>query len=172
MAKKTETITLYVSEIVYEVKNNAYLTGKSRKNGENHEQVASIQASDDEEDKNQILRSIQVATAELRNVMSEYLTSTDTAGNNILLAEKTADDKSATIVFTLNMPSNFNAATVQTITQAAHDYAVNKATSNWLLITYKQDAADYLAKANANAATIREALSKRLSPSRTAPTTT
>lgn len=166
MAKKTETITLYLSELLYDVRNKVYLTGKSRKNGENHETVANIQASEDEEDENQILRSIQSATGELRNVMSEYLTETTAKDDNIWL-DKT---KNASITFTLNMPSNYNQATVKTITSAAHDYAVNKAASDWLLITDKNDAQDYLAKANANASVIREALSKRVCPSRTAPT--
>ena len=168
MAKKTETITLYVSEMLYEVQNNSFLTGKSRKAGENHEQVANIQASDDDEDKNKILRSIQVAASELRNVMSEYLTGTSTTDNNILLD----DSKTKTIVYTLSMPSNYNQATVEAITQASHDYIVNRAVSAWLLITDKSDAQDYLAKAKANAAAITMALSKRVCPSRTAPSTT
>lgn len=166
MAKKTETITLHVSELIYDVRNKAYLTGKSRKNGENHEAVANMQASEDEEDENQILRSLQSATGELRNVMSEYMSDTSASDDNIWL-DKTKDK---TITFTLSMPSNYNQATVKTISSAAHDYAVNKAVSDWLLITDKNDAGDYLSKANANAATIREALSKRVCPSRTAPT--
>lgn len=166
MAKKTETITLHVSELIYDVRNKAYLTGKSRKNGENHEAVANMQASEDEEDENQILRSLQSATGELRNVMSEYMSDTSASDDNIWL-DKT---KNKTITFTLSMPSNYNQATVKTISSAAHDYAVNKAVSDWLLITDKNDAGDYLSKANANAATIREALSKRVCPSRTAPT--
>lgn len=166
MAKKTGTITLYVSELIYDIRNKAYLTGKSRKNGENHEEVANMQASEDEEDENQILRSIQSATGELRNFMSEYMSETSENDDNIWL-DKT---KNKTITFTINMPSNYNQATMKTISSAAHDYVVNKSVSDWLLITDKNDAGDYLSKANVNAATIREALSKRVCPSRTAPT--
>lgn len=36
MAKKVIAITLYMSELVYDVQNKTYLTGRSRKTGSNH----------------------------------------------------------------------------------------------------------------------------------------
>ena len=56
MAKKTIAITLYMSELIYDVQNKTYLTGRSRTNGTNHEEVANMQANDDDENANQILR--------------------------------------------------------------------------------------------------------------------
>lgn len=47
MAKKTITLTLYVSELVYDIQNKTYLTGRSRRTGTNHEEVANMQANDD-----------------------------------------------------------------------------------------------------------------------------
>ena len=40
MAKIALTVTLYMSEIIYRVQNKTYITGRSRQNGNNHEEVA------------------------------------------------------------------------------------------------------------------------------------
>ena len=48
MAKQNVSITLYVSEMLYDIQNKTYLTGRSRQNGQNHEEVANMMASDDE----------------------------------------------------------------------------------------------------------------------------
>ena len=58
MAKQNVSITLYVSEMLYDIQNKTYLTGRSRQNGQNHEEVANMMASDDEENGNQVLRSL------------------------------------------------------------------------------------------------------------------
>lgn len=72
--KYTLKVTLYISELIYDVQNKASLTGRSRLlPGQNDEQVAHMQASDDEEDANQILRSIQNAFALLKNKLAEYI---------------------------------------------------------------------------------------------------
>ncbi len=65
MAKKTITITLYMSELIYDVQNKTYLTGRSRSTGKNHEEVAHMQANDDDENANQIARSIGNAFANM-----------------------------------------------------------------------------------------------------------
>ena len=63
MAKKTITITEYMSELLYDIQNKTYLTGRSRQTGANHEEVANMQANDDDENANQIIRSIGNAFA-------------------------------------------------------------------------------------------------------------
>ena len=52
---KTISITLDLNEIIYDIQNKTYLTGRSRHGGTNHEQVANMQANGDEESANQIL---------------------------------------------------------------------------------------------------------------------
>ena len=64
------------------------------------------------------------------------------------------------------MPSNFNPATNDTIGAALHQYIVNSAIGEWFTITDKADAADYLTLAAANLAEIREAINKRVRPTR------
>lgn len=160
MAKKTISITLYMSELIYDVQNKTYLTGRSRNTGDNHEQVANMQANEDEENQNQIVRSIGNAYANLKTKLSEYIEDSGSTANNILLS---ASDN---LQINLVMPSNFNPATNNTIGAALHQYIVNSAIGEWFTITNKADAADYLTLAAANLAEIREAINKRVRPTR------
>lgn len=66
-------LDLYPSEVLYDVKNKAFLTGRSRYNGQNDEEKANMQAGDDEEDINQIKRSITTAMNGLLPKLAEYL---------------------------------------------------------------------------------------------------
>lgn len=160
MAQKTISITLYMSELIYDVQNKTYLTGRSRNTGDNHEQVANMQANEDEENQNQIVRSIGNAYANLKTKLSEYIEDSGATANNILLS---ASDN---LQINLVMPSNFNPATNDTIGAALHQYIVNSAIGEWFTITNKADAADYLTLAAANLAEIREAINKRVRPTR------
>lgn len=161
MAKKNLTVTLYTSEILYDVMNKTYLTGRSRFIGTNNEEVANMQANEDEENENQLLRSIGNAFSHLKTRLSEYIEETATTVTNNLLTK----DKNLTI--TLVLPSNVNQATSDTVSSAAHQYIVNRAMADWFTITNKADAADYAAKAEVNLQELREAINKRVRPVRT-----
>lgn len=162
MAKKTLNITLYYSELMYDVQNKTYLTGKSRETGDNFEAVANMQANDDEENKNQILRSIGNAVSALKARLSEYLVDAGDSSSNILQVVEDAEK----LEFSLSMPSNYNNATRDTIAAAAHQFIVNTAIGDWFAITNKADASDYVAQATANIIEIKEAVSKRVRPTR------
>ena len=181
--KKPVTITLYLSELKYDVHNKTYLTGRSRQADGNYEQVAAMQSNDDEEDLNQLLRVIGNAYNRLKTEMAEYIiedgcqcgclsgntSTTDDVcncegeeGDNILLEND--DDDVLTIC--LQMPSNYNTGTIGTLTQEAHQYIVNITLAEWFNITNKQDAKEYYQMAAANLEVIRKALSKRVRPNR------
>ena len=165
MAKKTITISLYVSELLYDVQNKTYLTGRSRENGDNHEEVAHMKASDDEENGNQILRSIYNAYNTLKSKLSEYLDEDTVAGDNILDgADETGLDTDKVLSLVLKMPSNYNPATVEAVTSGCHQYIVNVAIADWFTITNKADAADYVKISDNNLNQIREAINKRIRP--------
>lgn len=167
MAQKNLTIKLYVSELMYDIQNLTYLTGRSRGNGQNFEEVANMQASDDDDNKNRILRSIQANFNLLRNKLSEYLVPGSpeaTEADTVLLDSS----KESTLSLTLSMPSNFNSSTAETISSAAHEFIMDMAVADWFTITNKADAADYISKAQGELNNIREAISKRIRPTRTA----
>ena len=165
MARKTLTITLVMSEILYDIMNKTHLTGRSRETGNNHEEIANMKANEDEENINQILRSIGNAFTNLKTKVSEYLEDKGTTANNILI------DTETNLTLALSMPSNYNEATKETLASAMHRFLVNSSIAEWFTITNKNDAADYVSLSTADIETIREAINKRTRPQRTAPTT-
>jgi hypothetical protein len=160
MARTDVKITLYKSEIIYDVQNKTYITGRSRQTGDNHEQVANMQANNDEENLNQILRSIGTAYDYMKAKMAEFMTGKDEDGNDILL------NISGNITVSLSLPENYNKATVDSIASALHNIIVNKAIADWFTLTNKADAADYAAAAASEVNILREALNKRTRPVR------
>lgn len=166
---KTLTVTLHKSEMIYQVQNKTYLTGLSRENGQNFEQVERLQANDDESHINQIVRSMDGAFAELKTKLSQYLVSSSVAStaNNIQVA--TTGTGNTAYVLALNMPSNFNDAVKETIAAACDKYVVNTAIADWFVITKPDEAPSYISLATVALQTIREAINKRISPTRTTP---
>lgn len=160
MAKKTITITEHISELVYDIQNKTYLTGRSRSDGTNHEFVANMQANDDDENANQILRSIGNAFSTLKAKLSDYIEESGTTANNTLI------NSTGNFVLTIKMPNNYNQSVNDSIAAAIHQYMVNIATGDWFAITNKADAGDYIKESEFNLNTIREAINKRVRPTR------
>lgn len=160
---QTINITLDINEIVYDIQNKTFLTGKSRHEGENHEQVANMQANDDEENANQILRSISAAFSNLKTKLGEYLKIPRLDASNELITRDTE------LTLNLLMPSNYNLSTIDTVASAAHQYIVSMAVNDWFTITDKKDAPEYAALAKTSLAILSEAVSKRSRPVRVIP---
>ena len=154
------TLTLKMSEIIYDIQNKTYLTGRSAANGENHSHVANMQANDDEENEAQILRSITTAYSILRNRFAEFLNDQTPLSNNDIL------DGKEDIQISLTMPSNFNSSVAKTIGEAAHQFIVSTAIADWFSITAKGETADYDVVAKESVRILEEALCKRKRPVR------
>ncbi len=90
--RKTIKMKLFVRELVYDIQNKTYLTGRSRQTGTNHEQVANMQANDDDENANQILRSIQNAFGTLKTKLSEWLDEEGTTATDELMSMTYSED--------------------------------------------------------------------------------
>ena len=160
MAKKTILLTLNISEILYEVYNKTYLTGRSKLSSDNYKEIANAQADDDEENKSQILRSIGNAISYVYTKLTGYVKpSGETATSNELM-------DAGNIELELNMPSNFNEMAAKTITASIHQYIVNTAIGEFFLLTNKADAAEYLTQAASNIGEMMEAVHKRVRPTR------
>lgn len=158
------TVTIDIQELVYDIQNKTYLTGRSRSDGKNYRQVALMQANNDDENLNQIMRSIGNAIAKVKNELSEVLKGNAKEVNNALNLDTTS------VSLMLYMPDNFNSAAGDSIVAAIHQFIVAYVTSEWFMITNKSDTDDYKRVAEANMELLREALCKRKKPSRT-PTT-
>ena len=161
--KKKISITLYTSEILHDVENTAYLTGKGRQAEGNESQVALMQASADPEDSDRIMRSIGTAYNSLYNIFGEYI-SDDTEASTNALWERGTD-----LTINLLMPSNFNRTATDIISTAAHEYVVNSALGDWFNITDKNDAEEYYTKASAYVTLLKTSLCKRVRPQRSNP---
>ena len=157
---QTVYIDLDINEIVYDIQNKTYLTGKSRRDGSNHEKVANMQANDDEENANQVLRSVSMAFSNLKTKLGEYLDLVSTTANNQLV------DVDAPLRLGLMMPSNYNLSTIDTIAAASHQYIVSMAVADWFTITNKTDSPEYKTLAEVSLQIISEAVNKRTRPVR------
>ena len=158
--KQDLAIKFKMSELIYDIQNKTYLTGRSVDNGNNSAHVANMQANDDDENSAQILRSITTAASVLRNRLAEYIEAEELSSSNDILSA-TED-----LTFNLRMPSNFNGAVAQTLGEVAHQFIVASAVADWFAITAKGETADYTGQAEASLGVIEEALCKRVRPTR------
>ena len=67
------TATIDIKELLYDIMNETYLRGRTIQNGENHKEVASMYASEDDENLDKLLRSIKKGFAEVKTELAEYL---------------------------------------------------------------------------------------------------
>lgn len=158
----TFSIILNVAWLVYEIRNKAHLTGESRRADNNYEQVANIQAGEDESQTSQIKRSIETAFSMLKNELSEYIIDATAPTSDISNALSSESD----FRITLTPPSNFNFATVDSIKEASHNYVVYKSLGEWFVITDKTDAKDYFDMAASCIMEVRKGISKRIRPTK------
>lgn len=163
MSKLPITITLYVSEILFDIQNRSYLTGRSigAEGKKTFEQVSDMEACEDEEDMAQILRSIGNAYEAIKTRLSEYIDASAVDADNILIDENT---KTLTIV--LRMPTNYNFSMTGPITTFIHQFVVCSAIADWFSLTNKEGAEDYVKMAAVNVEQINEAIHKRVRPRR------
>ncbi len=159
-AKKPVTVTIKISWLLYDIMNETFLRGRTIQNKENHKEVASMFASEDEENREKILRSIKRGFAEVKTELGEYLNENGTTTDN------SHYDGSTNLVMNLVMPSNFNEAATTGVGEAVHAYLANNAIADWYIVTNKQDAEQYYALAAKNMELIRQTVSKRSRPVR------
>ncbi len=153
-------ITIDLDEVIYDIQNKTYLTGKSRADGANYQQVAQMMANEDEENANQVRRSIHTALGEIHNALADYCRlGTDSVSNLY-------DEKTNSVTLICEMPSNFNQAALNGVALCIHQYVVARAVADWFTITHKADSGDYQAQATACLKTLAESLSKRNRPTR------
>lgn len=154
-------ITLSIPEIVYDVQNKTYLTGRSRDDGSNGRQTAAIQAGNDDPDLNQILRSLQTGIGCLLTELADWLPLGDKEFSNTTLPSLEKP-----IEIDLRLPTFFNPSLLRGVADAAHAYLTAVAVADWFAITNKADAPQYATAASEALATLRRAITRRTSPVR------
>lgn len=159
-SKKQVTATIKISWLLYDIMNETFLRGRTIQNAENHKEIASMFASEDEENREKILRSIKKGLAEVKTELSDYLDEDGTSTDN------SHYDGSTDLTLSLKMPSNFNEAATTGVGEAIHDYLKNSAIAEWYMVTNKADAEQYIALAQKSMQSIQQAVSKRSRPKR------
>lgn len=159
-AKKSVTVTTKIAWLLFHIMNETFLRGRTIQNKDNHKEVASMFASEDEENREKILRSIKCAHAEIKTELGEYLDEDGTSTDNSNYDGKTD------LTLNLKMPSNFNEAATTGIGEAVHAYLANMAIAEWYVVTNQQEADQYFALATKSMELIRQAVSKRSRPKR------
>lgn len=159
------TLTLYVKEIIFDIQNKTFLTGRSREaEAETGFEAASfMQASDDSEYNYQLLRSVSNALADLKSTMSDYMEASATTIDNLINGSV---DEMEEVNLNIEVPSNYNLAAADNLAAAIHQYIVNRSISDWFTITNKKDAEDYAKLAQEALGTVKRALYKRKRPER------
>lgn len=155
-------VKIKVGEVIYDVENKTYLTGRARADEKNYVSVANMQLNDDAENRNQVIRTIETALAELSVLMSQYLKTGYEPVDNQLDAK--LDEKE--IKFEFMLPANYDMLAGEALGAAMHDYLVARATGDWFAITNKPDAERYVALAKEISDRIVRILSKRKRPER------
>ena len=158
--KKKVTATIDIKELLYDIMNETYLRGRTIQNGENHKEVASMYASEDDENLDKLLRSIKKGFAEVKTELAEYLDEDGTTTDN------SRYDGESDLELNLTMPSNFNEAATTGVGEAIHDYLKDTAIAEWYMVTNKADAEQYVALAQKSLVSIQQAVSKRSRPKR------
>lgn len=182
--KHTITLRIYISELLYDVKQRAYTIGESLKTADNPATAALIQEAVDENE-NTLLRSFGQSFATLRDELGEYLISEKHEADNVLLDKETkiingltfgyagAPSENAeskvdnTLVLMLRMPTNYAMDSRESLATNIHAYIVDCALADWLSLTPARElAAQYTQSATADLLLIKQAVNRRQRPNR------
>ncbi|MCH5234477.1 MAG: hypothetical protein J1E16_04225 [Muribaculaceae bacterium] len=158
-SKKSVAVTLKMEEILFDVMNETFLKGRTIQDRTNHKEIASLFASEDEENKEKIMRSVKKSWGEIRSELSDYLDSQKLSTDNRNLTSTTGD-----LALNLVMPSNFNEAATDSVGDACHAFIVNNTVAEWYIVTKPDEAKTYFDLAQNAMELIRYSSSKRARP--------
>lgn len=164
--KKQLTVSLEVKELMFDIMNKTYLTGKARdaeQKGANYESASNMQASEDDENSYQLRRSMANAFSALKSLLGEYLDEDKSTTNNLISDEIDSDGQ---LVLAFKLPSNYNNASADSLGNNLHAYIVDIVVAEWFTITNKQDAQDYYTHSALSLEDAKRALYKRSRPTR------
>lgn len=162
---KTLTVTQYVKELVYDIRNKAYLTGQAREaEGEtNYEAASDMQATDEDGNLYQIRRTLANTFSCLKDLLGEYLDAETTTSDN-RITEEIDNDGVLTLAFIL--PGNYNNVSAESLGNGIHAYLVDMTLAEWFAITSKEDSQIYIRHSTTSLEIVRRALYRRSRPKR------
>lgn len=144
---KILTIRLKVSDVVYDIRNKAWLTARARDNGTNYKQVAFLKPDNEGGDLSQVKRSIGSAWSAINKLLVEYIPTSDLPAREDFVATPNADETGEYLEVTLWLPNNYNEGTREILADLLHRYIVASALGEWLRLNVAPDADKYFAEA-------------------------
>ena len=163
--KQIVKVNIDTATVLYDVRNKAYITGNSRMAAgtANYEAGSKMQASEDNEETDQLNRSFTTYFTGLKSKLGEYLDEETTTTNN-LIAQKIEEEGVLTLAFRL--PTNYNNASADALGAGIHAYLVDLILADWFNITNPQDSKTYTEHAGVMLEDVKSALYKRSRPTR------
>lgn len=182
MAKKI-IITLWKSELTYDIRNKVHLIARSREGALEASQTANMQLNEAEEEENQMLRSLGDAYSNMLAKLSPYFCPIveqreascgchhhhhHRTPDRVFIADNVQLEEENNKEFTvpLTMPDNFNEGCISDITAALHKFLVNSVIAEWFLVASPADAGAYLTLAEGDMGRARHGLHSRIKPVR------
>ena len=163
--KQIVTVHIDTANVLYDVRNKAYITGNSRmaSGAVNYEAGSKMQASEDTEEDDQLKRSLTTYFTGLKSKIGEYLDE-ETSTTNNLVSDLIEEEGILTLAFRL--PTNYNNASADALGAGIHAYLVDLILSDWFTITSPHDSGGYTQHAAVMLEDVKSALYKRSRPSR------
>lgn len=165
--KQTITVQQDVATILYDVRNKAYITGNSRMASAavNYETGSKMQASEDNEEDDQLKRSLTTYFTGLKSKLGEYLDEDTTTTNNLITQ---IIDEEGILQLSFRLPTNYNNASADALGAGIHAYLVDMVLADWFTITNPAESKTYIDHAAVMYEEVRAALYKRSRPVRPA----
>ena len=184
MAKRI-IITLYKTELLYDVQNKTYLAARSRDIAEDPAKAANMTVNGAEPESNQIMRSLGNAFSVLLTKLSPYFLpvavdkdkaacayslkarlDSDGRPDDVYIADNQlmSQDNNKEFTIPLKMPDNFNEAFIGAITAGLHAYLVSIVVAEWFTLYNPQQAEFYYAQADQKLEEARAYLHARVWP--------
>lgn len=156
------TITLKRDEIMADVVNAAHITGRRLNVAGNEEKAADIQTPEEGADKYVVARAMSEGLSAVRKECGRYLSSGRKTDTNSL------EDVTGDYVLTLAMPDRWNFGATSRLTALSNAYVRDWCIYSIFEKTNPEEAAGYLAKAQASLSEIKPVLEMRTAPVRNA----
>lgn len=163
---KILTIRLKTSDVIYDIRNKAWLTARARDNGTNFKQVAFLKPDNEGGDMSQLRRSVTSAWNALLKLFAEYIPASEKLPEEDFVASSVIDERMEFLEQTLCLPNNYNEQTRQMLVDIVHKYLVDCALGEWLRLNVMSDADKFLAEAAAHYNEVWAMLGARVRPER------
>lgn len=164
---KLFAIRIHVPDVLYDIRNKAWLTARARDTGNNYKQVAYMKPDSEGGDSAQLLRAVTSAWRRLKPLFAEYLQpgESDTQ-DDAYVATASVVDAQDDLTELLYMPETFNEAVCDTVVDTIHKYLVSRSLGEWMRLNVAADADTYLSEAEVFYQEIWASLGQRIRPSR------